>query len=175
DGLWGIRYACGLGCLHKVTVSTIKGDAVRTYHERKARAHQDPGWCPTLERQQARAQARLAEAQQRQRRTFQQVAADYRIYTQTHKASYRTDLSRLRILTEAIGELYLEDITPQVIEQLRTRLIEQGCARSTTNRYKALISAIFRRAIRDGHATVNPAAQVPRFQTPAAPPVLFPD
>jgi hypothetical protein len=38
SGVWGIRYVCGAGCPHKERVGPIKQDAIRAYHQRRARA-----------------------------------------------------------------------------------------------------------------------------------------
>ena len=73
SGVWGIRYTCGAGHLHKEKIGPIKGDAIRTYHDRRARAQDEPGWCPAVERGHARAEASKAKA----RSTFREYAEDY--------------------------------------------------------------------------------------------------
>src|SRR5262245_16244055 len=54
-GGWGIRYKCGRGCTHQEPVGE-KSKALRAYHQRRARALSEPGWCPRLERQEVEAQ-----------------------------------------------------------------------------------------------------------------------
>jgi hypothetical protein len=54
SGVWAARFFCGAGHRHQERVGTIKSEAVRVFYERRARAHDEPGSCPTVERQQAR-------------------------------------------------------------------------------------------------------------------------
>src|SRR5215471_16347647 len=55
-GVWSIRYTCARRCPHEEPVGD-KSKALRIYHQRRARALSEPGWCPKSERQAARAQA----------------------------------------------------------------------------------------------------------------------
>src|SRR6266849_6087303 len=68
-GVWGIRFTCGAGCPypHEETTGLVKGDAVRAYHERRKRAHDEPGWCPIVERRKARQRAKDERARERMR------------------------------------------------------------------------------------------------------------
>src|SRR5712692_1339569 len=76
---WGIRYTCGAGHIHQEKAGPIKTGAVRGYHDRRARAHDEPGWCPKDERRRARERA-LAERQSEARRlTFGEYGEQYRI------------------------------------------------------------------------------------------------
>jgi hypothetical protein len=72
-----IRYTCGAGHIHKEKVGTIKGDAIRTYHDRRARARDEPGWCPATEREHARAQAAAVAARERAHLTFKAFAEQH--------------------------------------------------------------------------------------------------
>src|SRR5205807_1619223 len=75
SGVWAIRYACSAGCAkHEEKVGPVKGDAIRAYHDRRARAHAEPGWCPAVERRQARESARQEQARQRAQVTFAEYA-----------------------------------------------------------------------------------------------------
>src|SRR5215470_16258648 len=74
SGVWGTRYTCGAGHVHEERVGTVKSDAVSTYHKRRARAKEAPGWCPAVERQQARSAAKAEQARQM---TFRQWAREY--------------------------------------------------------------------------------------------------
>jgi hypothetical protein len=37
-GVWAVRFTCAVGHLHQERTGRVKGDAVRTYHARRARA-----------------------------------------------------------------------------------------------------------------------------------------
>src|SRR5215467_2073867 len=77
SGVWAIRYACGAGCAkHEERIGPLKSDAARAYHDRRARAHAEPGWCPAVERREARERVRAEKSRQRARMTFPQYAED---------------------------------------------------------------------------------------------------
>jgi integrase len=158
DGRWAIRYACGFGHLHKQIVGRLKSIAERAYHERKQRAHREPGWCPALERTRLRRDAA-------RQLPFHVVATDYLAWSKTAKRSWRTDASRIPVLIDAFGDLALDAIQPLDVERFRDRLLETR-SRATANRYRALLSSIYKRACRDGAATRNPVTPVPAFQEP---------
>src|SRR3989454_11096300 len=50
SGVWAIRFTCGAGHIHQQRVGPLKSEAVRAYHERRARVLDEPGWCPAVER-----------------------------------------------------------------------------------------------------------------------------
>lgn len=52
-------------------------------------------------------------------------------------------------------------ITPQQIDQRLHKLIENGRTAATANRYRAIVSAVFSWAIRNGRTKSNPARAVP--------------
>src|SRR5882724_8892769 len=70
SGVWAVRFTCGAGHIHKERVGPLKSDAIRTYHDRRARAQDEPGWCPAVEREQARVDAEAAAVRERARITF---------------------------------------------------------------------------------------------------------
>jgi integrase len=163
SGVWAIRYTCGAGHLHKEKVGPIKGDAIRAYHTRRARAHDEPGWCPAIERKQERARVDVERKREQRRVPFKVVAEDYMAWSKEHKRSWRTDASRIPVLVAAFGERRLDEVTPADVERFRDGLLETR-GRATANRYRALLSAIYRRAIRQGAAEGNPVRVVPAFR-----------
>jgi integrase len=56
SGVWAIRFTCGAGHLHKEKVGPMKTQATNAYHDRRARARREVGWCPAVEREHARTQ-----------------------------------------------------------------------------------------------------------------------
>lgn len=163
SGVWAIRFTCGAGHLHKEKVGPLKGDAIRAYHTRRARAHDEPGWCPETERRAERTRAEADRERERRRVPFRVVAEEYREWSQQHKRSWRTDASRIPVLVTAFGERRLDEIQPVDVERFRDGLLATR-GRATANRYRALLSAIYRRAIRQGTAESNPVRAVPTFK-----------
>jgi site-specific recombinase XerD len=167
SGVWAARFTCGAGHIHKERVGPLKSDAIRSYYERRARAHDEPGWCPALARRHAREQAAAAAAQERARMTFGMFAEEHYLpYAKVHKRSWRTDRSRITWLVGRFGAKRLDEVTSQDVEGV---LVELRGDRQpgTVNRYRDLLSAIFKRALRDGHVPTNPVRAVSKLKEPA--------
>ena len=167
SGVWAARFTCGAVHVHKERVGPLKSDAIRTYCERRARAHDEPGWCPAVARQHVREQAATAAARERARMTFGMFAEEHYLpYTKVHKRSWRTDRSRVTWLVGRFGAKRLDEVTPQDVESV---LVEPHGDREpgTINRYRDLLSAIFMRALRDGHVPTNPVKAVSKLKEPA--------
>jgi site-specific recombinase XerD len=158
DGSWGIRFACALKHLHKEKVGRVKREAINTYHARRARARSEPGWCPALERGQVRAH----EARQMTFRAFAESFQAWRLVNRPR--SCKGDVGRFATLIEHFGDRRLSEIAPLEIERFRDGLLTRGLAQTTSNRWRALLSALFTRAVRDGHLSVNPVRSVPGFK-----------
>jgi integrase len=163
SGAWGVRFTCGAGHVHKERVGPLKSEAVRVYHARRARALDEPGWCPAVERERARAEA----ARQRARLTFATYAQEHYLpYSRAHKRSWRTDQSRIAWLVGRLGGRHLDEVTAADIEAVLIEL-RRDREPGTVNRYRDLLSAIFRRALRDGHVAANPVKAVSKLKEPA--------
>lgn len=169
DGTWAVRYTCGLRSasglrhLHQERVGNVKRDAIRVYHARRARAMAEPGWCPVIERRQERARAGAAEARRVIMRDY--IEKTYSKWRETNRAKsgWKTDRGRLKVLVERFRDQHLDAITPLEVEQFRDFLIATGRARSTANRYRDLVSAIYTLAIRDKLVATNPVRAVTKF------------
>lgn len=172
SGAWAVRFTCGAGHLHKERVSTIKMDAIRTYHQRRARALDEPGWCPAVERADARAHAQARKAAEAQRISFGTYADQYLAWCQqtdasgqVRKRSWRTIKAEMTRLRAAFGEQKLDAITTADVEAfIEERLLE--VSQATANRYRDRLSAMFKRAERLGLVPKrsNPATDVPKFR-----------
>jgi site-specific recombinase XerD len=163
SGVWAIRFTCGAGHLHKERVGSLKTQAVARYHERRGRARSEPGWCPTIEARQERERVRVEQAKQRARVTFREYATQYGAWSKQHKRSWRTDASRIAVLTERFHDRHLDEIASLDIERFRDALLD-GRTVATANRYRDLLSAIFRRAVRDGLVATNPVTAVSKLK-----------
>jgi hypothetical protein len=70
---YAIRYVCGAGHVHPEKAGPLKSEAIRRYHERR----DESGWCPAVERREARERASADQQREDRRMTFRQYAEDY--------------------------------------------------------------------------------------------------
>ncbi len=108
--VWGIRFTCGAGHVHEETVGRIKSDAIRVHAARRQRVHDDPCWCPSVERREARNKARADQEHERQRVTFHDYARDFITWATVHHRSWREDGSRLSRVLQVLGARKLDEI-----------------------------------------------------------------
>ena len=94
-------------------------------------------------------------AREKARVSFREYAGGYGEWSKQNKRSWRTDEGRIKVLTERFGHTRLDEITSLEIERFRDSLLVKR-TKATANRYRDLLSGMFKRAIRDGHLTVNP-------------------
>jgi hypothetical protein len=88
-GVWATRFTCGAGHIHQERVGPLKSDAVRVYYERRARAHAGEGWCPAIERRNARERVRLEAERHRKQVTFREYVRPYIEYSMPGSAAAR--------------------------------------------------------------------------------------
>ena len=98
--------------------------------------------------------------------SFRAYADGYLGWSKAHKRSWTTDRSCLTRILAVFGERKLDEISSAEVERFRDQLLEGEAAVSpaTTNRYRALLSGMFRRAIRLGLVTSNPVKGVQPFK-----------
>ena len=155
-GVYCIRYADMTGRIRREKVGT-KAAAINLYHKRKTEA---------LQRKKLPEQFRAKAV------TFDQLADDAIEWAKAHKLTWQDDVERLQPMREAFGSRTAESITPQEIERW---FASQGLCRNkdkkrnarkwapaTVNRYKAVISLVYREGMKNGKVTVNPARQIER-------------
>jgi len=145
--------------LHKEKVGRIKTDAVQTYHARRGRALSEPGWCPAVERRRGRERARAEQEREQKRLTFAAHAADYGAWASAHRdRSWPKSRTRLSRILPVFGSRYLDEITTKDIERFLAALRDgdRPLSPASVNRYRALLSAMFKRAVRDRHVPANP-------------------
>lgn len=99
------------------------------------------------------------------RLTFRDLATAAMVHKKLRLAplSYRTDQLRLKQLLPLIGNVPADRLTPARIEETLGHLKSRTCG-STANRFHALISSIFKFAVKAERIAVNPAAKVKRFK-----------
>src|SRR5262249_34950564 len=148
NGSWAIRFTCGAGHIHKEQVGRVKQVAKDAHAARRLRARQEPGWCPTIERAAARAQAVSQRAAEAQRITFGAYSDQYLAWCQqtdasgqVRKRSWRTIKSELTLLRAAFADRKLDTITTGDVERfIEDRLAE--VSQATANRYRDRLSAM---------------------------------
>jgi len=170
-GVWAVRFKCGAGCRrHEERVGPLKSDAIRIYHARRARVLTEPGWCPAAERAAAREQARADRVRERRRITFEEYSRDFIAWAKHNHRSWAKDDSRLTRVLPVFGPRKLDDITSADVERFLRSLREcdRPVAPATVNRYRDLLSGMFRRAIRLGLSSTNPVKGISKLKEAGA-------
>jgi integrase len=152
--IWWVRYADSSGRIRREKAGT-KGAAIKLYQKRKTEV---------LQRKKLPEQFRARPV------TFSELADDAMEWAKAHKLSWEDDEIRLKPLREVFGSRAAESITPQDIERW---FASAGVSRNkdkkrnlkkwkpaTFNRYKALISMVYREGIKNRKVAVNPAREI---------------
>lgn len=161
--IWAIRYTCAAGHIHKEKVGPIKTEATNAYHDRRGQARREPGWCPAVEREQARTKAA------RIRMTLREYATDYLTWAEQNKRSWKKDRSRLNRILPALGDRKLDELTTADLERFlgTLRQGEDAVSGASVNRSRDLLSGMFKRAVRLGLAPTNPVKGIPKLKEPS--------
>jgi excisionase family DNA binding protein len=102
--------------------------------------------------------------QERRRIKFQELSRIYfEDYAMTVKRSWRSDKQRLRELEKYFKDIYLDEVTPLMVQKCLAWRLKKGNAKSTANRYLALLKKMFNLAIDEGYLESNPASKVRLF------------
>jgi len=145
SGTWWIRYADTMGRLRREKAGP-KSAALTLYRKRKTEALQG---------------RKLPENLRTPTVSFAELAHDALLYSKTHKRTYQDDILRMPWLLAAFRERAADSINPQDLEHHLTRTAEErNWAPASVNRYRALISLIFRLGIENGKVKENPARLV---------------
>ncbi len=79
------------------------------------------------------------------------------------KRSWRSDKQRLRSLETYFKDIYLDEVTPLMVQKCLAWRLKLGNAKSTANRYLALLTKMFNVAIDEAYLEKNPAGKVKLF------------
>lgn len=134
-GVWWINYYVA-GQRHREKAGPYH-NAVKLYQKRKADAWQ---------------QKKLPELSRRSH-AFSELSEDALDYSKAHKRSYRDDLVRMAQLTDWFGKRDASTVTPSEID---SKLSGLGLSPATMNRYRSLLSLVYRLGIERGKVTANP-------------------
>lgn len=138
SGVWWIRYVDAQRRLRREKAGT-KSTAILLYRKRKHEALEG---------------RKLPEKLRRASVSFREISQDALEYSDRHKRSARNDHCRMEKLLSWFGDRAADSVTPQMIEE---RFHCQTWSNATANRYRALISLVYRLAIRGGKVRENPA------------------
>lgn len=145
SGVWWVRYFDQSGRKRREKAGT-KSAAILLYRKRKQ---------GVLEGK------KLPEKFRRPSASFAELAKDALAYAKTHKLSYGDDKIRMERLLGWFRDRLADSITPQEMEQKLSNCEEvRGWAPATVNRYRALLSLIYRLGVRNGKIAENPARLV---------------
>jgi site-specific recombinase XerD len=145
SGEWWIRYADSTGRIRREKAGS-RDWALKLYRKRKTEVLQGKKLPETLRRKEA---------------SFAEIVKDALEYSEAHKRSYADDVCRTNRLLSWLGDRPAGAITPRDIERCLAEAAERdGLAPATLNRYRAVLSLIFRLAIRNDKVAQNPARLV---------------
>jgi site-specific recombinase XerD len=144
----------------------MKTEAIRERDERRIRAQREVGWCPLREARQARAEAREAQRRERIRVSFGDHARDFIAWAKLNHRSWAKDDSRLSRVKPVLGGKKLDEITTADVERFLASLQEgdRAVSAASVNRYRDLLSGLFKRAQRLGLIASNPVRGIPKLR-----------
>ncbi|HVC00149.1 MAG TPA: site-specific integrase [Candidatus Dormibacteraeota bacterium] len=150
-GMWWIRYIDAQGRYRREKAGT-KGMAIELYRKRKT---------------EALAGKKLPEKLRRATVSFAEIARDALAYSKANKRSYEDDVVRIEPMLGWWRERAADSIMAQEAERrLGQAAEENGWSPATVNRYRSLLSLVYRLAIRNDKAADNPARLVAHRQEP---------
>jgi site-specific recombinase XerD len=96
---------------------------------------------------------------------FAELAKDALAYSKAHKRSYGDDVIRMEKLLASFRVRSAESITPRELERHLAQTAEENdWAPAPINRYRALLSLVYRLGIENGKVKDNPARLVKHRQ-----------
>lgn len=147
--VWWVRHADSMGRIRREKAGT-KSAALDLYRKRKTEALQGK---------------KLPENLRAPVVSFTELAQDTLAYSKAHKRSYDDDLIRMEKLLAAFRDRAADSITPHDLERHLAQAAEDGDWKpATVNRYRALVSLVYRLGIQNGKVKENPARLVKHRQ-----------
>lgn len=142
-GIWWVRYADANGKIRREKTGN-KSAAIKLYYKRKTEVLEGK---------------KLPEKLRARKVSFAELAKNALEYSKAHKRSYRDDEVRMARLREWLGQRPAESVSPQKIERWLLAKAED-LKPATLNRYRALLSLVYRLAMQNGKVQSNPARLV---------------
>jgi len=149
SNIWWIRYADATGRIRREKAGT-RGAAIKLYQKRKTEVLQGK---------------KLPENLRAPLVGFAELTKDALAYSKAHKRSYGDDVIRMEKVLATFRGRSAESITPRELERfLAENAEENDWAPATINRYRALLSLVYRLGIENGKVKDNPARLVKHRQ-----------
>ena len=96
--------------------------------------------------------------------TINKLFKIYTEYSEVNKKSYKSDISRTKLIKQFFGEnTLIKDIQPEKIEKFKDFLLEQNRSKMTVNRYLEQLKTAFRMAIDNDYLLKNPCKNIKKF------------
>lgn len=149
SNIWWIRYADATGRIRREKAGT-KGAAIKLYQKRKTEVLQGK---------------KLPENLRAPLVAFAELTKDALAYSKSHKRSYGDDVIHMEKVLATFRGRSAESITPRELERFLAQNAEENdWAPATINRYRALLSLVYRLGIENGKVKDNPARLVKHRQ-----------
>lgn len=166
SGIYWINYYDGAGRRHREKVGPLAA-AVDLHQRRTEDIAQQRLITPRFARPRTAAPVDSEERQRVSRLSFGRVMQDY-LHAKKHRVSHFTwdaDRRRAGVLEQIVGRsTHIQDINAGTIESTLTRVATRGVSSSTMKQYRALLSSMFKFAVRHGLRAVNPVAGLPGYK-----------
>lgn len=140
--VWWIRFTAPDGREIRETSSTADRRQAQEYHDRRKAEY----W-------------RVAKLAERRRYTWQEAVVRW-LTKRSHTAWGAAARSWLAEVHPVLGSLYLDEITPQIIAQIRAAKIATGVKPATVNRFLAVLRSVLNTARKEGWIDTVPAFQL---------------
>lgn len=96
--------------------------------------------------------------------TINKLFKIYLEYSEVNKKSYKSDISRTKLIKQFFGEnTLIKDIQPEKIEKFKDFLLEQNRSKMTVNRYLEQLKTALRMAIDNDYLLKNPCQNIKKF------------
>jgi site-specific recombinase XerD len=144
SGVWWIRYADSKGTIRREKAGSLS-NAKKLYSIRKSAALQNQK-LPFMVKSTTK---------------FSELAKDCLAHSKTHKKSFKSDSERMVLLVDLFGDMTVDTITHQTIEQkIDAVATDRKWTGATRNRHLALLSLTFKLAKKSKKVTTNPVHDV---------------
>lgn len=141
SGNWSIRYTDEHGRIHREQVGP-KGLARAVLAKRRTEVRERKFFPNRIGRQRVV--------------LFDELAQDFLDYSADAKRSYKTDVSRMKLLLADFGGKPATSVTPGDIERFKWNLFQKSLAPATVKHYLILLSAVYTRGILLNKVQHNP-------------------
>jgi hypothetical protein len=149
DGWCWIRYADQHGRIHREKASPLLEGAKAALAKRRTEVREGHFFPEKI--------------RQRSVLLFGQISQDYIASAKQTKRDWAHDEARVELLLGPLKDVPIAELGPGRLEAALSELAEQNdWMAATYNRYRALLSGIFRQAIKNGKGASNPVREVAR-------------